>query len=160
MVSSYKVVSPSLAYRTFAATPRFAKLAYSHAVLLYPHIAGHGQRGLSVPLRWWPAHGLRSAVRLWSRSERLAAWPGHITRARPLASSMQVWPFGLRFAAFHPASSLATFEATIEHARTVLHQSLCFVYAAHLPVVGFARSARILARLVIQARARRFSAAA
>jgi len=33
MVSSYKVVSPSLGYRTFAAAPCLAKLAYSRASL-------------------------------------------------------------------------------------------------------------------------------
>ena len=33
MVSSYKVVNPSLGSRTFAAAPRFAKLAYPHASL-------------------------------------------------------------------------------------------------------------------------------
>jgi len=33
MVSSYKVVNPGLGYRTFAAEPRFAKLAHSHATL-------------------------------------------------------------------------------------------------------------------------------
>jgi len=33
MVSSYKVVNPSLGYRTFAATPCLEKLAHSHANL-------------------------------------------------------------------------------------------------------------------------------
>jgi hypothetical protein len=60
----------------------------------------------------------------------------------------------------HPGSSLAAFEATIEHARTVLHKSLCFSCTAHLPFVAYSRSAHIVAHLVIEARARRFSAAA
>ena len=58
------------------------------------------------------------------------------------------------------ASRFPRIEATIEHARTVLHQSLCFSCAARLPFVGHARSAHIRSCLVIEARARRFSSAA
>ena len=50
MVSSYKVVNSSLGYRTFAAAPRFAKLAYSHATL-----------ALSPRCRSWSAWAVRPA---------------------------------------------------------------------------------------------------
>jgi len=36
-------------------------------LLLYPRVAGHGRLGPSVPLRWRPAHGIRSAISLRSR---------------------------------------------------------------------------------------------
>ena len=47
MVSSYKVVSPSLGYRTFAAAPCLAKLAYSRASLaLSPHCRSRSARAV------------------------------------------------------------------------------------------------------------------
>jgi len=42
-----------------------------------------------------------------SHGRRRTGRPGHAKRAIPLASAMQVWPFKLRLAAFHSASSLA-----------------------------------------------------
>src|SRR5438876_684104 len=71
-------------------------------------------------------------------SARLAARhpsPGH----GPAHQVSRLGPFT------QSASSFAAFEATIEHVRTVLHESLCFGRAARLPFVWHAWSACILA---------------
>ena len=130
--------------------------------LLLPcrRIARHGLRGPSVPLRWRPAHGTRSAISLRSRSARHAARFG-LPRERD--RKLRPRRFGrssISLGEPHAASSLATFEATIEHARTVLLRSLCFSCAAHLPFVAYTRLACICACLAFEARTRRFSSAA
>jgi len=95
MVSSYKVFNPSL---VTALPQRHLALQISPTrtqVLLYLRLAGHGRRGLSVPLRWRPAHGIRSAVSLWPRPVRHTTRSVPATLAKPLASATQVRPFKL-----------------------------------------------------------------
>jgi len=100
MFSSYKVVNPSLGYRALAASPCFAKLAYSHGSLALSRRCRSRWSGPSVPFRWRPARDIRPAFSLRSGSARRAAGPA-LPRARPRASVTQVWLVGLRLAAFH-----------------------------------------------------------
>ena len=158
MVSSCKVFNLSLGRGAFAMTPCFAELAYSRASLaLSPRCRSRSVWAVR-PASLAASSRHSSASSLWSRSVCYASRPGRTGRVRPQASVTQVGHSSSNLEAPHAASSLAAFEATIEHARTVPHQSLRFSCAARLPFVERARSAHIRASLVIEASARRFPA--
>jgi hypothetical protein len=118
--------------------------------------------GLPVPLRWRSAHASRLSAGRWSwlPQQETPRLPSSAARGKVLPLSRRsAMASHVRYPV-HPGSSLSAFEATIEHDRAVLHKSLCFSCAAHLPFVEHARSAHLLVRLAIKARARRFTSAA
>jgi len=160
MVSAYTVVNPSLGHRTVVAPPCFAKLAYSQASLaLSPRRRSQSARAVR------PASLAASAPYSACRQSPVKVGAAQSGLGSPRERDRKLRPsrFGRSSSSLeapHAASSLAAFEATIEHAPTVPHQSLCFSCAARLPFVGRARSAHIRVYLVIEARARRFSSGA
>ena len=160
MVSSYKVVNPSLGYRTFAVAPRFAKLAYSHASLaLSPRCRARSAwavRPASLAASAPYSACRRALVKVTALcGQAWACHAGTIAGFGHAGFAVQA-PISEHFMHL-PVSQLLTPQSS---ARTVLHQSICFSCAAHLPFVGLARSAHVLAFLVFEARARRLSAAA
>jgi hypothetical protein len=92
--------------------------------------------GPPVPLRWRSAHASRPSVSRWSWLSQQAT-----LRLPLLAARGKVLPLSRRSAmvshigySAHPGSDLAAFEATIEHARMVLHQSPCFCFRSESAV--------------------------
>jgi len=157
MVSSHSAIGPSSGSRAFEGSSCFAKLAYSSVTLaLSPHFPSRSAQAVrpaslaasarrsachQSPLKTGALHSQGSVLRERDRKLR----PRRFGRSSVCLGTLRA------------ASSPEAFEATIEHARTVLHQSPLLSCAAHLPLVERARSACICACLVIEAGARRFS---
>jgi hypothetical protein len=135
-------------------SPTFPLLLPFHCV------ARHSRRGPSFPLRWRPAYGTLPAISRQITGRRVTQPGLGVSRLPRRLRSRNFCRSCAYLLALHTASSLATFEATIEHARTVLHRSLCSRLRSESAVRWRARSAHILACLVIEARAGWFSAAA
>ena len=161
MVSSYKVVNQSLGYGALATPPCFAKLTYSYASLAL------SQRCRSRSARAVRPASLAASARCLACRRSLVEvgtlWPApeRATRARSLASAMQVWLLKLCLAAFHPVPSLAAFEATMRrHASALLlHQSPVLVLSAG-PSCSGAVLAACAGSLAFQARVSPLPAAA
>ncbi|SRR6266568_1672826 len=79
MGSSRSSVIANSGRASFLLSARSAQVARIHAKSNRHGVVSHGQRGLSVPLRWRPAHGSRPVITLQSKSGASGkrAWAFH-----------------------------------------------------------------------------------
>ena len=100
MGSSRSCVVANSGRASFPRSSRSAQLALIHVKSSRHGVVGHGQRGLSVPLRWRPAHGSLPVIALQSKSG---------------TSSKRVWTFHASKTAAFSHEILAVHAPISEH---------------------------------------------